>query len=164
MVITPTHINYLQVCRRKLWLFSHGLQMEHTSDTVAEGKLIHETSYPQRAEKYTEIKLDEAVIDFYDARNKEIHEIKKSDKVDQAHIAQVKYYIYLLKKAGVNEVKGIIEYPKLRKTETVELNEEDENNIQLWKKEIAAIYSGQCPGTINRKLCRNCSYLDLCYS
>jgi CRISPR-associated exonuclease Cas4 len=44
MIITPTHINYYHVCHRKLWLFSHGKQMEHTSELVAEGKLIHETS------------------------------------------------------------------------------------------------------------------------
>lgn len=164
MIITPTHINYYHVCHRKLWLFSHGLQMEHTSDAVAEGKLIHETAYPQRAEKYTEIKLDEAVIDFYDAKNKEIHEIKKSDKIDHAHIAQVKYYIYLLRKIGVEGVTGIIEYPKLRKTEQVALTPDDEGKIETWKKGIEEIVGGPCPGTIKRTLCKNCSYLELCYS
>jgi CRISPR-associated exonuclease Cas4 len=43
--ITATHINYLQVCQRKLWLFSHAIVMEHTFDLVSEGKLIGETSY-----------------------------------------------------------------------------------------------------------------------
>jgi CRISPR-associated exonuclease Cas4 len=77
MIITPTHINYYHVCHRKLWLFSHGIQMEHTSDLVSEGRLIHETSYPQRPEKYTEVKLEEAVIDFYENRDRS----KKSDKI-----------------------------------------------------------------------------------
>jgi CRISPR-associated exonuclease Cas4 len=164
MLITPTHINYYHVCHRKLWLFSHGIQMEHTSDLVSEGKLIHETSYPQRPEKYTEVKLDEAVIDFYDAKNREIHEVKKSDKIEKAHIAQVKYYIYLLKKIGIDGVKGIIEYPKLRNTESVELSTGDEADIENWKRQIKDIYSGDCPGTIGRSLCKSCSYLELCYS
>ena len=63
--------------------------MEHTSDTVAEGKLIGETSYPQRAEKYTEIEIGGSKIDFYDAKNKVIHEVKKSDSIEAAHEWQV---------------------------------------------------------------------------
>ena len=35
MNITGTHFNYYQICHRKLWLFSNGIQMEHTSDLVA---------------------------------------------------------------------------------------------------------------------------------
>jgi len=50
MNITATHINYYHICHRKLWLFSNGINMEHTSEMVADGKLLHETSYPQRAE------------------------------------------------------------------------------------------------------------------
>jgi CRISPR-associated exonuclease Cas4 len=70
--ITATHINYYFICHRKLWLFANGINMEHTSDMVAEGKLIHETSYPQRAEKYSEIDIGGSRIDFYDAKNKVI--------------------------------------------------------------------------------------------
>jgi CRISPR-associated exonuclease Cas4 len=40
MLITPTHINYYHFCHRKLWLFSHGLQIEQTSDLVSEDRLI----------------------------------------------------------------------------------------------------------------------------
>ena len=40
-----------------MWLHTNGINMEHTSDTVYDGKLLHETSYPQRAEKYREIDL-----------------------------------------------------------------------------------------------------------
>lgn len=43
---------------------------------------MDEASYPQRAAKYTEIDLGVAVIDYYYAENKIIHEIKKSDKVE----------------------------------------------------------------------------------
>ncbi len=33
-IFIGTQINYYFVCQRKLWLFSHNLTMEHTSDTV----------------------------------------------------------------------------------------------------------------------------------
>ncbi len=39
---TGTEINHYQVCCRKLWYFTHGLEMEQESDYVADGKAIHE--------------------------------------------------------------------------------------------------------------------------
>ena len=64
MQITATHINYYHICKRKLWLFANGINMEHTSEAVATGKLIHETTYPQRAEKYTELDVGEVKLIF----------------------------------------------------------------------------------------------------
>ena len=89
--MTGTHFNYYHVCKRKLWLFANGIQMEHTSDMVYDGKLIHEQSYPQRSERYEEMEIDGIKIDYYDPRNNVIHEIKRSDKVEKAHEWQVKY-------------------------------------------------------------------------
>jgi CRISPR-associated exonuclease Cas4 len=91
MNITGTHFNYYFVCKRELWLFVNGINMEHTSDIVYEGKLIHEYSYPQSSEKYSEIEIGGIKIDYYDARNKIIHKIKKSDKIEDAHEWQLKY-------------------------------------------------------------------------
>ena len=58
MQITGTHFNYYQICKRKLWLFANGINFEQTSDLVYEGKLIHESSYPQRSSKYEEVEID----------------------------------------------------------------------------------------------------------
>ena len=129
MIITGTYFNYYQVCKRKLWLFANGINMEHTSDMVYDGKLIHETSYPQRSERYEEIEIDGIKIDFYDTHNKVIHEIKRSDKVEKAHEWQVKYYIYVLERNGIKDVSGILEYPTLRQTSKVELTNEDRKRI-----------------------------------
>lgn len=52
MTITGTFFNYFMVCRRKLWLFAHGITMEQESDLVYEGKLIHENTYPERNPNY----------------------------------------------------------------------------------------------------------------
>lgn len=164
MHIIATHINYYQVCHRKLWLFANGIQMEHNSELVAEGKLIGETTYPGRAEKYAEIEIDGVKIDFYDARNKVVHEVKKSDKIEQAHIWQVKYYLYKLAQHGVPDATGMIEYPKLRQRETVELNDGDTLLIQQWEKKISElIHSETCPDVIRKPVCKNCSYNDFCY-
>ena len=165
MNLTATHINYFIVCHRKLWLFANGINMEHTSDIVAEGKLIHNTSYPQRAERYTELEVDGSVIDFYDANRKIIHEVKKSDKVEEAHRWQVKYYIWLLKKNGVDGVTGIIEYPKLRETTKVELTNEDVGVLERMIDEIGQIVVSEiCPSRLEAKICKSCSYYEFCYT
>ena len=129
MTPTGTHFNYYQVCKRKLWLFANGINMEQNSDLVYAGKLIHEESYPQRSERYEEIEIDGIKVDYYDAKRKVIHEIKKSDKVERAHEWQLKYYLYVFERNGIEGISGLLEYPKLRKTSEVLLSDVDRETI-----------------------------------
>lgn len=69
--MTGTQISYYFICHRKLWLFSRNIEMEQN---------------------------DEMVIDFYDQKNKIIYKVKKSNKMEETHIWQVKFYIYMLEK------------------------------------------------------------------
>ena len=139
--------------------------MEHTSDLVYEGKLIHETAYPQRSEKYEEIEINGIKVDFYDAKNKVIHEIKKSDKIKSAHEQQLKYYLYVFEQAGIEGVSGILEYPKLRKTSEVFLSNIDREEIKEVLQDIERIITGEsCPPALNKPVCKKCSYHDFCYA
>ncbi len=165
MQITPTHLNYYYICHRKLWLFAAGITMEHTSDTVYEGKLIGETTYPQRATRYTELDLGIAKIDFYDPNKRIVHEIKKSDKMEAAHVAQVKYYLYLLHQQGITGTKGVLEYPRLRKTKEVLLTSADLEEIPKQLTTIEELVTQtQCPARLKKTLCRRCSYFEFCYA
>lgn len=165
MLTTGTHFNYYLICQRKLWLFANGIQMENTSDLVYEGKLLHETSYPHRAEKYQEIELDGIKIDYYDPRNKVIHEIKKSDKHEEAHEWQVKYYLYVLEQNGVEGATGLLEYPKLHKINEVLLTTPDREAIREMITDIGKIVHQElCPERIQKSRCKNCSYFDFCWS
>lgn len=164
MLITGTHFNYYLICHRKLWLFANGITMEHTSEVVLQGKLIHENSYQQRSDRFKEIAIDGIKIDYFDVRNKVVHEIKKSDKKEEAHVWQLKYYLYVLEQKGV-EASGVLEYPKLRKTQEVFLTAPDRE----WMKEaqqriLEIIESEHCPEKISRTKCRNCSYFEFCYA
>ena len=164
MDITATLINLYHVCKRELWLHANNIRFEHTSDLVYDGKLIHENSYPQRPERYEELEVDGCKIDFYDARNKIIHEIKRSDKVERAHQWQVKYYIFVLEQNGIDGVTGLLEYPTLRLTEHVNLSDEDRKKIEEIKTEIVnIIHSDDCPPVINARICKSCSYYEFCY-
>jgi CRISPR-associated exonuclease Cas4 len=165
MNITATHINIYHICHRELWLHANNIQMEHTSDTVYEGKLIGENTYSQRSERYTELEFDGVKIDFYDAKNRVVHEIKKSDRLAEAYTAQVKYNLWILEKNGIEGAVGILEYPKQRHTEGVELTDEDREKIPLWIEDIKRIIAEEnCPKVINKPMCKQCSYCDFCYA
>lgn len=139
--------------------------MEHTSDLVAEGKLIEETAYSRRASGFSQVALDGMKVDFYNHRDKIIHETKKSDKIEESHEAQVKYYIWRFELEGIEGVTGIIEYPKLRHRSLVELKAEDRKAIPEWINAIEGVVeSDHCPPAINSKICKRCAYYEFCYS
>lgn len=162
---TGTHISYLHLCHRKLWLFANGLNMEQTSALVAEGKLIDEKSYPQRADRYQQLAIEGIKIDHYDAQLGIVREVKKSNKKETAHVAQLKYYLFVLERNGVEVRHGILEYPKLRITEEVWLSEEDRQEIPEWEaKVLEIIRNDSCPQRIEKTICKKCAYHDFCYS
>lgn len=164
MTVTGTQIKYFFICHRKLWLFVNGIEMEHTSEAVAEGQLIGTTTYPQRPEKYTELQIAGSKIDFYDAKAKVLHEIKKSDSMETAHQWQVKFYIWLLEQNGIDGATGVLEYPKLREKTEVLLSDDDRVTLQHTVKTIETlVQSESCPARINSKICKRCAYHDFCY-
>ena len=165
MIPTGTHFNYFHICPRKLWLFANGITMEHTNDAVYDGKLIHEGSYPQRTERFEEVSIEGIKVDYFDAKRRVIQEIKRSDKIEKAHEWQVKYYIYVFERNGINGCTGLLEYPTLRHTQTVLLTDDDREEIKRMEQEIEHIIeSDECPQMIKKRICKSCSYYDFCYT
>ena len=162
MMLTGTHINYYFICHRKLWLFSHGVQMEQTSDTVLLGKLIDESSY-ERKDKGIDID-GTIVIDWIDEKQGVLHEVKKSDSMEDAHKFQVLYYLWYLKQKGVSGLRGEIDYPKLKQRVDVVLTPEAEAKLEEITKKIEAVMKqNQVPDRINKSFCKTCSYYELCW-
>jgi CRISPR-associated exonuclease Cas4 len=159
--MTGTQINYYFLCHRKLWLFTNKIDMEQNSDAVTLGKFISETTYKREEH---EIQIDDIVIDFYDDKTRIIHEVKKSDKMEELHLWQVKYYINVLEEKGITGVTGEIDYPKLREKVKVELTNADRDKLLEIKTDIERIITLSIPPeVINKPFCKQCSYYDLCY-
>jgi CRISPR-associated exonuclease Cas4 len=159
--ITGTEFNYFHICHRKLWLFSHDIEMEQESDSVFIGKLIHEHSYPREKK---EMLIDGVLkIDFL--TDEAVHEVKKSNRMERSHKAQLLYYIYCLRRKGVDIRKGIINYPKQKRTTEVELTEEDESDIEDTLEKIKDVKAmDQPPPALNSRICRRCGYEEFCYA
>jgi CRISPR-associated exonuclease Cas4 len=161
MRITGTQINYYYVCKRKLWLFSRKITMERESELVSMGRTIHEHSYIR---KRKEISLEGIKIDFFEKNRGVIHEVKRSKAIEDAHIWQLKYYIYRLKKMGI-EVSGKIDYPEIRRSEDVLLADKDGDHLEKIVNEIKNIIGQNKipPLRENISICKKCSYYEICF-
>ena len=158
--LIATQLSYYFVCHRKLWLFSHQINMEHTSELVEIGRLIHENSY---AREKKEISIGPVKIDFIGSDGI-VREIKKSAKMEKAHEWQLKYYLFYLEGKGVQDIKGEIVYPKLKRKKEISLTDSDRSELETIIIEIKRLVSEESiPPVINKAICNQCSYYELCY-
>ena len=134
--------------------------MEDENENVQIGKFLDENTYCNERKHIminNEINLD-FVKDF-----RMIHEIKKSRKIEEASIWQVKYYLYYLKKYEVNDISATIDYPLLKRTIKVELTEDDIIKIDKILNEIVEVINNlSIPIYENSKKCKKCAFFDLC--
>ena len=157
---TGSEINYYLVCKRKLWLFSHHVDLESDSDLVRQGRLLHEHSYRR---KLKEIEIGNIKIDFIEKTN-EVHEIKRSKKIADAHKYQLLYYLYFLKKHANINAKGVLNYPLLKKTVRIKLTPKNEKEIQQVIKGAKQVTSQKKPPKAEWKsYCKSCAYAEFCW-
>ena len=172
MLPTGTHINYYFICHRKLWLFSRGVQCEMESDAVRMGRHIHETSY-ERENK--EIAIDGRIaLDWFDEKRGVVHEVKKSDKMEEAHEWQICFYLWYLKQKGMTVataehdkgITGELNYPLLKSKKTVILTPERERELtgKIIPDIEAILAVEEMPGITEWKVCRVCAYGELCFA
>ncbi|NUN08694.1 MAG: CRISPR-associated protein Cas4 [Ignavibacteriaceae bacterium] len=162
MRVSGTQIQYFYICKRKLWLYCHNIELEHTSEAVAEGKYISDSTY--RRENH-EVKIDGISLDFIDKKNRLVNEIKKSDSMEEIHITQLKYYLLSLETKGILGFSGMIDYPKQKQRIKVLLDAKDKEYFHKLEEDIIVIKNQrQAPEVENLPYCKKCAYYDLCYS
>lgn len=60
---------------------------------------------------------------------------------------------------------GILEYPLLRETVRVELEENDRETLRNMEDQIRKIIGYEiCPPVLSKGKCEKCSYYEFCYS
>ncbi len=161
MYIRGTQVNYYFVCKTKLWLFSHNITMEQESDIVKLGKLLHKEAFRSESK---DIHIGSIAIDIVRRRDYiEIREIKRSKKFEDAHKFQTLYYLYYLKKLGIN-AKAVLSFPKLREKMEIELDEKGEKLIEKVLDDITKIVVGDMPKPEYQKSCKSCAYFEFCFS
>lgn len=155
--------------------------MEQESDTVALGRLLDEHSY-DRSEKHLELEAEApdgtalvGKIDRANLREGVLHETKKSRSCEDAHLWQVRFYLWLLFRNNVTRsdgthgpslrFRGQLDYPLLRRTETVTLEPEHETELAQTVTAIRELATQDIPPArlTKRSFCAKCAYEELCY-
>ncbi|MDV0447844.1 hypothetical protein MsAg5_17610 [Methanosarcinaceae archaeon Ag5] len=162
--ITGVKVSYYFICRTKLWLFSHNIQLERENDNVQIGKDLNEDRYSRDKKDIT---IDQTIsVDFIE-KSKDgdkliLHEIKKSQSMEEAHDWQMLYYLYYFKTKGV-PAEGELNYPLVSKTKKVILTPEKETKMAEIMDNILKIISGKLPTPQKKQICPKCAYYEFCF-
>ncbi len=160
LYIRGTQVNYYFICKTKLWLFSHNVTMEQESEFVRLGELLHREVF-SREEK--EIQIGPIAIDAVRAGEVlEIREVKRTSRMEKAHVYQTLYYLYFLKSLGI-DAKASISYPKQKKVVEVVLDESKEKELEKVLRDIELVVKGDMPKPKYKSICRKCAYYELCF-
>lgn len=161
MRISSVIIYYYFICHRKLWYFANEINMEQNSELVSIGKILDETTYKRENKS---ILIDGTInIDFI-RDGAVLHEVKKTKAIEDAGIWQLKYYMFYLEQRGVKNISAKIDYPLIRETKEVVLDDEDKTILSNIEKNVEEIIKmDKPPKVMNEKICKKCAYFDLCY-
>lgn len=160
--ITGQQVNYYFICKTKLWLSAHKINMELESENVKIGKQLHEKSYKRDKDHLIDNLIN---VDFIRKRKDiEIHEVKKTPKMEKSHEYQLLYYMYYLNnEKDIDNIIGFIDYPKIRKKVKFELTKEKEVEIANIIQNINKIINSDIPKPKKLRICKKCAYYDLCW-
>lgn len=158
--VSGVMVHYYILCKRKLWFYIHNINMAYDNDDITIGKDIHKNSFKR---KNKEIQIDNMVFDFIEDKNKlTIFEVKKSSKLLKSSKYQLYYYLYSLKKVGLDS-KGVLVFPKEKKRESIYLSSDIEEELNEIISNISKIAEQEKPPKeINTSYCRKCSFFELC--
>ena len=135
--------------------------MEQNNELVSIGKILDETTYTRENKN---IMIDNTInIDFI-KNGAILHEVKKTKSIEEAGIWQVKYYIYYLEKRGIQNIKAQIDFPLLRESKEITLEQNDRKVLEKVIKNIEEIAEKEVPPKIiESRICKKCEDFDLCY-
>ncbi len=158
--ISPYIFQAYLTCPREAWLEYHGIVSDQEHEYLALGRLVHEGSY-QRVRK--EIFVDQLLkIDLF--RDEMIAEVKKSSRHKEAAKLQLAFYLYYLKHEKGLTMRGILLFPKERKTEKLELTPELEQKVEeLISEMLPVLESESPPPPVKSQYCRTCSFQEVCW-
>lgn len=161
--INGTQINYYFICKTKLWLFSHNIQLEDEHENVKLGKFLHETSFKREKDFLIDNLINVDFIKITDSV--EIHEVKKSQKMNLANEYQLLYYMFYLKhEKDIKNVVGFLNYPDSRKKKKITLTKEKERDLFEIIDNIKNIVDSLMPKPKKKRICSKCAYFEFCFS
>ena len=161
--ITGNLVNAYFVCKRKLWLYAHEVNPFADHDLLETGRIYDQFTYKREKEGIT---MDGMKVDLLRRGEGQtvVGEVKKSSAFLVAARMQLAYYLYRLKKEGI-EAEGELLIPKEKKREKVMLDEDLTRELERAISEIQRIIDQErAPEARKTRFCAKCAYAEFCWS
>jgi CRISPR-associated exonuclease Cas4 len=158
--ITGLMVQYYHVCERELWFMSRGLDIDRETTNIQRGNYVDENSYDDRRKSY---QIDGRIqLDLLDSGD--VMEVKVSSTLEKPARMQLLYYLWYLDEVLDIEKDGVLAYPKERKRENVELNDETRSEVEDTIRGIIDVVERDAPPALEKKpYCDACLYQDICW-
>lgn len=161
--VTGTDIWYYFICKRELWLMMRKIAPDPEDENLEIGRFLHEY-YSKRGK--AEVDLGSGKIDRLKKVGDKliVQEIKKSGRFKKSSYFQLLFYLYQLKKMGI-EASGELLFTEEKRKEKVELTKENERQLLLAIKDIEKYASMPVPPPPQKtKFCSKCAYREYCWA
>lgn len=153
-------VKYFHTCHRELWFYANKIDVDRSNVGISHGSHIDDSSYSGSKKR---IFID-GVIALDILEDGTVVEVKRSSRLEEPGIWQLKYYLWYLKAEKGVEVNGEMAYPRERKRKPIILTQDDEAYLESIIPEIQQIISFQTPPPAEWKsVCEGCAYFDLCW-
>lgn len=149
------------VCPREAWFELHSIHSDQDFELLALGRLVHQESY-KRMRK--ELFIDNLLkVDLF--RGELVAEVKKSSRHVEGARMQLAYYLYYLKHQKGLELRGVLLFPKEKRTEVVELTSELEGRVERIMGELERLLTlEKPPPAIRTRYCKSCAFQEMCWA
>lgn len=161
--ITGTLIWYYFICQREVWLMSRQIVADQSDENMDWGRFLHEHSYSREKK---EIAWESIKIDALSNVKGQlvVAEVKKTSSYLTSAKMQVLFYLYNLKKAGIDAV-GELRFPEEKRREAVVLDDAAEKKLMEAVQNIRRIIARETPHLPEKiKFCGKCAYREFCWA
>lgn len=152
------------ICPRQAWLMGRQITPDEDNVYLQLGRLIQSQSYSRERK---ELRFEHMVLDVIRREDKTfvVAEVKKSSRASEAARLQLGFYLYELKRMGI-EAEGELLFPEERYRETVVLDENLEREIEEIKKKIQDLLHQPFPPRLEERgrFCGKCAYNEFCWA
>lgn len=145
--ITGLMVQYYHVCQRELWFMSRGVDIDREATNIQRGTHVDETSYEGRRHSYqinNRLQLD--LLDSGD-----VMEVKVSSALEKPARMQLLYYLWYLDEILDIQRDGVLAYPRERKREPVELDENARAEVESTIRGIIEVVESESPPELEKK-------------
>lgn len=158
--ITGLMVQYYHVCKRELWFMDRGIDIDRETTNIQRGTRVDENSYEGRRHSY---QINGRLqIDLLDSG--EVMEVKVSSTLEKPARMQLLYYLWYLDEVLDIERDGVLAYPRERKRESVELDDEARDKVESTVRGIISTVERDSPPALKKKpYCDACLYQDICW-